>query len=274
MHRTILVAATPDDAGRAALTLGAELARPIGAGVVLVGVATGRYDMPEDEDGLSQRLAPLLEAAPGDIPVSVEVCSSDSVMHGLDKVVDEHDASILVLGPSHRSLLSRAVTEDVAVAAESGASCAVAVAPAVPMEGELKTIGVAWDESPEADEALEWAVQLAERTGATLQIIRVLDARHREGTTPEAGTEERVKAVAAAACARAEAKARMIWGDAPDELLSASHDVDLLVAGSRPHGVLWREILGGTSTRLVHEAHCPVVIIPPGVHAPADTAAV
>lgn len=272
MHRTILVAATADDAGLAALALGVELARPVGAVIVLAGVAGGRYDMPEDEASLRARLQALAGSAPHDVTVRVEVAAG-FVVDELARMAERHDASMIVLGHSHRGALERLVTGDVAVAAEAAVAAAVAVAPAAPGDGRLRTIGVAYDETPEAGEALEWAVQLAERTGARLRIIRVLEARHPEGTTPEAGTAERVHAVAAAAAPRAEATATLLWGDAAERLVAIGHELDLLVVGSRAHGAVWRSLVGGVSTTLVHDAPCPVVVIPPGVHAPADTAA-
>jgi nucleotide-binding universal stress UspA family protein len=274
MHRTILIAATPDDAGRAALALGVALARPIGAQLVIAGIATGRYDMPADEAARAELMQPLLAGVPADLHATLEVLDSDTVKHGLQQLVAEHDAAILVVGPSHRSILGRTLSGDVALAASSGGSCAVAVAPALPATAALRRMAVAWDGTPAADEALEWTVQLAERAGAEVELVRVHDARHPEGTVPEDGTAERTKAVAEAARRRAAVTPRLVWGDPAEALLALSHDTDLLVVGSRPRGRIRRALLGGVSTELVHHAHCPVVVIPAGVHAPSDTAAV
>ena len=43
-----------------------------------------------------------------------------------------------------------------------------------------------------------------------------------------------------------------------------SHDVDLLVCGSRGHGPLGSVLLGGVARRLVHRAACPVIVVPRG----------
>ena len=43
-----------------------------------------------------------------------------------------------------------------------------------------------------------------------------------------------------------------------------SHDVDLLVCGSRGYGPLGSVLLGGVSRRLVHRAACPVLVVPRG----------
>lgn len=274
MHHTILIAATPDDAGRAALALGAELARPVGAQVVVAALATGRYDLPDDEQELAARMAPLVDELPSDLHVTLDVQATDAVTHGLQERLAAHHADLLVLGPSHRSLLGRATAGDVALDASTGASCPVAVAQPLPAGGPVRRMAVAWDASAQAGEALEWAVQLAERCAAELTIIRVLDARHPEGTVPEDGTAEQTEHVAAAARSRAEVRTRLVWGDPAEKLLALSHDYDLLVAGVRPRGRIRRVLLGGVSTELVHHAHCPVVVVPAGVHAPSDAAAV
>ena len=43
--------------------------------------------------------------------------------------------------------------------------------------------------------------------------------------------------------------------------------LDLLVVGSRRYGPLRSTLLGGVSSSLVEHAHCPVLIVPRGVHA-------
>ena len=43
-----------------------------------------------------------------------------------------------------------------------------------------------------------------------------------------------------------------------------SHDVDLLVCGSRGYGPFGSVFLGGVSRRLVHRAACPVIVVPRG----------
>lgn len=49
-------------------------------------------------------------------------------------------------------------------------------------------------------------------------------------------------------------------------LLEASEDACLLVVGSRGSGAWGRLTLGSTSTEVVHHAHLPVVVVPPGLH--------
>ena len=57
-----------------------------------------------------------------------------------------------------------------------------------------------------------------------------------------------------------EVAVNVVTGDAAQELISASHDADLVVVGSRGSGGLaW--LLGSVSSKVAHHAACPVVII-------------
>ena len=47
-----------------------------------------------------------------------------------------------------------------------------------------------------------------------------------------------------------------------DALLALSRKVDLLVIGSRRWGPMARVLLGGTGETLLHEAHCPMLVVP------------
>jgi nucleotide-binding universal stress UspA family protein len=51
-------------------------------------------------------------------------------------------------------------------------------------------------------------------------------------------------------------------GLAHKELAQLTHEVDLLIVGSRGGGRLRRQLHGSTSTRLVREAACPVLVLP------------
>ena len=53
-----------------------------------------------------------------------------------------------------------------------------------------------------------------------------------------------------------------VTGDPAGELLRASQDADLLVVGSRGNGGFQRLLLGSVSSKAVHHATCPVVVIP------------
>jgi nucleotide-binding universal stress UspA family protein len=64
-------------------------------------------------------------------------------------------------------------------------------------------------------------------------------------------------------------------GDPADRLLDTVDEegAELLVVGSRGRGSLSSAVLGSVSRRLATDARCPVVVVPPGVSAPAPDAA-
>jgi nucleotide-binding universal stress UspA family protein len=65
-----------------------------------------------------------------------------------------------------------------------------------------------------------------------------------------------------------EIERRVVEGGAPEVLVAAAAEADLLVVGSRGHGGFAGLLLGSVSQQCAHHAHCPVVI----VHAPRPAA--
>ncbi len=68
--------------------------------------------------------------------------------------------------------------------------------------------------------------------------------------------------------------AQVVHGSAPETLCAASADAQLLVIGSHGHGQMLETVLGSVARYCVHNASCPVVVIPARLAAPADKAAV
>jgi nucleotide-binding universal stress UspA family protein len=169
-------------------------------------------------------------------------------------------------------VLERAIRGDTAADVAFTAPCGVVVAQPADSSGPPRRVGVAWDQTPPADEALEWAIRFVELAGGELHLLRVLDPRHREGTHPGVHDKVRLGAAEEEAALRVKTHAQVLWGDPVPELVKVSHGLDMLVMGSRVHGPLRRMLFGSTSTRVLHEAHCPVVILPEGVHVNPDTA--
>jgi nucleotide-binding universal stress UspA family protein len=179
----------------------------------------------------------------------------------LHAAVDARQAELLVVDP------------DTGLRVAHEAPCAIAVAPegsAPPTPAEPREIAVAWDASAEADEALEWAVQLAERTAGTVRIVYVFE---HAGIGRVAGPDvrSRLEEVRAAAAQRAPSTAEVRTGAAVPELTRDLGDADLLVMGSRARSPLLRVVLGSVAAGVVRDAPCPVVVLPRGVHAPVET---
>jgi nucleotide-binding universal stress UspA family protein len=51
-------------------------------------------------------------------------------------------------------------------------------------------------------------------------------------------------------------------GDPAEELVKASRNADMLVVGSRGSGVFAGLLMGSVSSKVVHHAACPIVVVP------------
>jgi nucleotide-binding universal stress UspA family protein len=169
-----------------------------------------------------------------------------------------------------------------------GAPCAIVV---VPHEwqprGGLRTIGVAYVESPEGREALRSGHAFARRAGATLRVLTVAKVGFASYGETEARTaeqrgrdfdevegehrvraEESVRAAVATLGDDVPVEVDAFLEDPADTLVRVSQNLDLLVCGSRGYGPLRAVLLGGVSRRIAAEAHCPVMVLPRGVEGP------
>ena len=140
------------------------------------------------------------------------------------------------------------------------------------------TVGV--DGSDNSYRALEWAMKEAGLRGEPLNILAVNDVAANQWTghpmvAPEdepivqrarSWTEE---AVAKVSGQLGDAKptsinVRAMSGFAAEELIKASHDSDLVVVSARGSGGFARLAVGGVSSKVIHHAACPVVVVPAG----------
>ena len=231
------------------------------------------------EDTL-RRLRDLREKT-GTPDASVFAVADYSPSRGLKRHARESGADLIVLGASREGPVSRAFLGDFARGVLQGAPCPVLnVARSHSAAGATpRVIGVAYDSTREANEALDVAVGLAQRLGARLEIAEAVDvgvipaiwgmqvAEYLDGLVgPE---QERLEALASALPVPATARASR--GQVRQVLHSLSTRVDLMVCGSRSWGAPGRIAFGSTADRLVHHSPCPVLVVPRGA-AVADAA--
>src|SRR3954463_6095475 len=111
-----------------------------------------------------------------------------SAAEGLQEEAVARNAAVVVLGSSNRSVLGRVLPGGTADRLLSGSPVPVAVAPHgyAGREKARAVIGVGFDASPEARDAVAWAADLAGRSGASLRLLAA-HTRHLFGSVAAGG---------------------------------------------------------------------------------------
>ena len=281
---TIVVGVDGRQGGRDALALARRL-RPVAGNLVAVrayacepyasGAAEARYEA-EVRHEVQATLANELERA--QIPADARAVLDGTPARALHRAAEEQRAALIVVGSSHRGPVGRVVAGDVASSTLRGSPCPVLVAPVRYAEnpGPLATIGVGFDGSPGSRAAVVLARDVAVALGARLKVLTVIEAPGAWTAYPAWAHDATGDAAAVRDATQASLDALVIAlgpnvagaireGEPARELARAAEDLDLLVCGSRPGGSLARLLLGSRSGRLVHEAPCPVMVLPEGM---------
>lgn len=129
----------------------------------------------------------------------------------------------------------------------------------------MEGIVVGVNDSVEADEALDWAARESVSSGHPLTVLRVapvsdesaltavLDDLHTQTTAVIDRARERRGDF--------EAEVAVLPGPAPDALLEASADAQMLVLGRRRRARIGRRILGSVSSTVVENCRVPVTVV-------------
>jgi nucleotide-binding universal stress UspA family protein len=229
------------------------------------GVATDEYAAEKDHS------IDLLRTLRDRLALDGELLSdaATSVGSGIRDAAEKIDADLIVVGSCRRSLIGRVVSGNDAISTLHQAPCAVAIAPRgyATADGAVKTIGVAYDGSPQSTVALIAARRLAQDVTATVKALDVEQITvHGYGWVSAYAESEQI--LLSNARDRlgtvAGVDLKVVVGLPGDELVRFSDDVDVLVCGSRERGPLKRVMLGSTSDFLVRHARSPLIIAPAG----------
>jgi nucleotide-binding universal stress UspA family protein len=281
VFNTIVIGVDGREGGRDALALGDRLRRVFGGELVAV------YAYPNDffaMRGVNPDFESVMHGNANDlveneldragVKAHAVALSDGSPARALHKAAKWHDSQLIVVGSDHHGPIGRVVAGDVTLGTLHGAECPVVVAPRRYSEraGVIRTIGVGYDASPESHAAALLAHDLAVAAGAKLRVISVLEPPGPGGgrltydpywaENAEAIREEGQQQLDDLLAELGEiATGEVVVGDPANELSYAGNDFDLLVTGARGYGPVRRVMLGSTSSKLVHRAPCPVLVL-------------
>jgi nucleotide-binding universal stress UspA family protein len=220
--------------------------------------------------GLEEQDSVLRRVVPGDSPA-----------HGLHRLAEQEEASLIAVGTTHRGAAGRIAIGSIGFRLLHGSPCPVLVVPA-DATGEIRTIAVAFDDGEEAHAALDTAAELASRLDARLLLLAAAEplsyamAAAPDGHEELAHVADRLLEIA---CDKAiaelpdaiEADQRVMIGPAGRVIADAAGDgVDLILTGSRGYGPLRSVLAGSTSRYLADHALCPVLVVPRGARTELD----
>jgi nucleotide-binding universal stress UspA family protein len=240
-------------------------------------ILVGYIDEEHGHEALA--LGRVLAAATG---AALEVATANEDGDGLAELAQAKDCDLIVLGPTRRGPITRVVPGATVERLLGAAPCSIAVAPpGFGEDGGIRVIGVAFDDSPAAAEALKSAVQLALANNAALRVYAVADQLAPPPLTGGKGQQNQGLTSASQALRDAlhetvaelpsEARALPVFlrGDPARELTKAAEvGIDLLVMGSRGGGPVQRMLHHSVTSSLIQDGTCPVLISPAGVAAP------
>lgn len=281
MFGTIIVGVDGRQGGRDALALGAALAETAGGELVAASAFPAehypsRTSSPAYRAILIEETRKLLATELEDTgvrarPVPVQ---DTSPARGLHRLAEDEHAGLIVIGAPHHGAIGRMLIGDVAHGTLSAAPCAVAVAPTRFEARRLRTIGVGFDGTPEAQRALDLAVELARGTGARLRIVNAVETTEAISMYKSYLDVPHLREQAMENAARRLADAtdgidvehttEIVPLSPPTALIDLSREVDLLVLGSRNWGPVRRLMVGSTSHAVVGHAECAVLVVPRG----------
>lgn len=269
MYDNVIIAVDGKQGGRDAAALAAVLtARE--CSLTLVYASTSGADAALDEElsdsgALAEGLADELDLC-GDAP-ELERVTALSIGAGLEQVAARRDAQLIIVGASRRHGINRLFSRDGVSSVMHHTPCAVAVAPAGFAENPrvLARIGAAFDGSPESEVALAHAGLLAADHRSLLLARHIVEPRVYAagwGTVPPVDADSALAAARQRLGQADGVQVDHVYGPVRELLLEFSHEVDLLVCGSRHNGPVKRIAVGSTSEYLARHERTPLLIAP------------
>jgi nucleotide-binding universal stress UspA family protein len=137
---------------------------------------------------------------------------------------------------------------------------------------QVRRVLLATDLTKASEVATDWAFALAERHGADLLVVSVIDSRELRQESQRTGlrwdqVRDRRQAAAQALVVRGQPAgvdvSVLVWtGDPGESIVSAAEAeaADLIVVGTHGRGPIGRLFLGSVSEYVMRNARCPVLV--------------
>jgi nucleotide-binding universal stress UspA family protein len=128
---------------------------------------------------------------------------------------------------------------------------------------------VGYDGSPDADLALEWAARNLRDPSQALTVVIVADAvdpllAEYQGILDHSVDEWQLRAAHQLKELEVEnGSIEVRRGPAVSEILKATYGADMLILGSRGHGLVMGSVMGSVTQHAARHAECPVVVVRP-----------
>jgi nucleotide-binding universal stress UspA family protein len=145
----------------------------------------------------------------------------------------------------------------------------------------FKTVVLGLDGSESSDRALEYTTGFARDHGSNVRVVHVIEIVSGRGgglgyvdeRELQAKVEQQVRSlVDAGVNAEIELRNAKVGGPAAVIAEVAARDgADVIVIGTRGHSTVAGILTGSVAHRLLHAAHCPLIVIPPLARTNAGT---
>jgi len=294
----VLVATSGSASSQSAITFAARTAASHGLALELIHVVTptvsvGPYGVAPD---VAVRQAGRQVLARGErlahrVSPDVDVTCALVVGARPDAIVEKaRDADLVVVGAPPRDLMGRVWTGSTVTGVAARSSCPVAIIPARDEEPVHRRVVVGLKTVKHADALLAAAFAVASQTSSELRVLHTwqlpspYDNAVAERLPMPAWEIEEKRAIEATLIdlkltyPNVAVHVDLVNGHAAHELVDASAHADVLVISRPLHGGFVHH-LGAAARAVIREAHCPILVVPPGDaavtadHAPAGIAA-
>jgi nucleotide-binding universal stress UspA family protein len=135
----------------------------------------------------------------------------------------------------------------------------------------FERILLAVDGSPHSSKTLPVAIDMAQKYGAEVTVLHVREFEKYEGSDVDLGPPQDAESLVGDTVQALRAEGieamgeirRVTPGQTPDEIVrvAAAAQVALIILGTRGMSELRSLVLGGVANKVVHQAHCPVLLV-------------